>query len=162
MVCGYGRTRNPDGSPIKQGQTTRKETEDKWLNQRASSERAAVNEYAKKHGYDWSEGQKDALASFRYNVGNIDQLTGGGKRSNEEIQAALPKYNKAGGQVSEGLQNRRAAELAMWGAPSKPVAADAPPPTDIPPTPQEGVTAGFDPVQLAQLATPQTHPTHHS
>ena len=43
----------------------------------------------------------------------------------------------------------------MWGAPSKPVAVDAPPPTDIPPIPQEGVTAGFDPVQLAQLAIPQ-------
>ena len=147
-TIGYGRTTNPDGSPIKPGQTTSKEKEDGWLNKRAASERAAVNEYAKKHGYDWSEGQKDALASFRYNVGNIDQLTGGGKRTNEEIQQALPQYNKAGGQVSEGLVNRRNAELEMWGA--KPKEQAAPPPAEAPPQ------VGFDPVQIAQqLAMPK-------
>ena len=51
--------------------------------------------------------------------------------------------------VGEGLNNRRAAELAMWGAKPKPKAQPAPPPTEPPPT------AGFDPVQLAQLALPQ-------
>ena len=70
----------------------------------------------------------------------------------------MPQYNKAGGQVSEGLQNRRAAELAMWGTPNQPVAVDAPPPTGTPPVPQEGTVAGFDPVQLAQLAMPKQVP----
>ena len=150
-TIGYGRTRNPDGSPIKPGQTTQKEKEDKWLNQRAASERAAVNEYAEKYGYDWSEGQKDALASFRYNVGNIDQLTAGGKRTNEEILKALPKYNKAGGEVSEGLVNRRNAELAMWGAEGR--KPSAPPPAEAPPV-VDGAAPAFDPMQLAQLAIP--------
>ena len=147
MIC-YGRTTNPDGSPIKPGQTTSKEKEDGWLNKRAASERAAVEDYAKKHGYDWSGGQKDALASFRYNVGNLDQLTRGGKRTNDEITQALPQYNKAGGQVSEGLVNRRNAELEMWGA--KPKEQAAPPPAEAPPQ------VGFDPVQIAQqLAMPK-------
>jgi len=149
-TIGYGRTTNPDGSPIKPGQTTSKEKEDSWLNKRAASERAAVEKYAEKHGYDWSEGQKDALASFRYNVGNLDQLTQGGKRSNDEIVQALPQYNKAGGEVSEGLVNRRNAELQMWGTEGR--KPSAPPPAEAPPQ------VGFDPMQLAQLAIPQRQP----
>ena len=98
-TIGYGRTTNPDGSPIRPGQTTSKEKEDSWLDKRASDERTAVDKYAEKYGYDWSEGQKDALASFRYNVGNLDQLTAKGTRTNEEIQTMIPEYNKAGGEL---------------------------------------------------------------
>ena len=113
-TIGYGRTRNPDGSAIKPSQTTNKKKEDSWLSERAASDRSATEAYGKKHGYDWNDNQVDALASFRYNIGNLDQLTDGGTRGMEEITMMLPEYNKAGGQVSKGLQNRRNAELDLF------------------------------------------------
>ena len=79
---------------------------------------------------------------------------------------ALPQYNKAGGQVSKGLQNRRAAELEMWGA--KP---SAPPPDEEPPVvateevgpesmfPEEGGgPGGFGLSDIAGLLNPQAPP----
>ena len=113
-TIGYGRTRNPDGSAIKPSQTTNKKKEDSWLSERAASDRSATEAYGKKHGYDWNDNQVDALASFRYNIGNLDQLTDGGTRGMEEIAMMMPEYNKAGGQVSKGLQNRRNAELDLF------------------------------------------------
>ena len=119
-TIGYGRTTNPDGSPIRPGQTTSKEQEEGWLGQRLGQERAAVKQYGQEKGYNWNDAQVDALASFRYNGGQgmLDQLTGGGKRSNEEIAAMIPQYNKAtiSGQLTElpGLTKRRQQEQAMF------------------------------------------------
>ena len=119
-TIGYGRTTNPDGSAIKPGQTTSKEQEEAWLGQRLDQERSAVKQYGEEHGYQWSPSQIDALASFRYNGGQgmLDQLTAGGKRSNEEITAKIPEYNKTtidGQKVPlKGLTNRRLEEQAMF------------------------------------------------
>ena len=168
-TIGYGRTRNPDGSPVKPGQRTQKEAEDNWLTQRAASERTAIDEYAKKYGYDWSDNQKDALASFRYNGGQgmLDQLTDNGQRDNTTIEQKLPQYNKVtdpktGKKVLvEGLQNRRNAELELWGGKGNQVPGaqeqKAPPPTEAPPAEAASQSSGFgfDPAQLAQLAIPQ-------
>ena len=130
-TIGYGRTRNPDGSPIKPGQKTKQKEEDSWLNTRAAKDRSATEAYGKKHGYDWNDNQIDALSSFRYNIGNLDQLTDNGTRGMEEITQMLPAYNKAGGQVSKGLQNRRNAELDLFqgagGQPAVPGIQAAPP-----------------------------------
>ena len=125
-TIGYGRTRNPDGSAIKPNQTTNQKKEDSWLKDRASTDRSATEAYGKKHGYDWNDNQIDALASFRYNIGNLDQLTDGGTRGMEEITQMLPAYNKAGGQVSKGLQNRRNAELDLFQSPGGDAGVPAP------------------------------------
>ena len=128
-TIGYGRTTNPDGSPIKPGQTTNRKAEDSWIQQRASQERAAIDSFADQHGYNWNPNQKDALASFRYNGGQgmIDQLTAGGTRDTATIEKKIPLYNKITNPKTgkkerlEGLANRRNAELGLWssGAPSK-------------------------------------------
>ena len=137
-TIGYGRTTNPDGSPISPGQTTNQEKEDKWLDKRAAADRAATEKFAEKHGYDWDDQQMDALASFRYNIGNLDQLTAGGTRTTDQIAEYLPKYNKAGGKVSEGLVNRRQAELDIFNRNRE---QSEVPPTEAPPHAQETVVA---------------------
>ena len=141
-TIGYGRTKNPDGSPIKPGQKTKKQTEDAWLQQRAATDRKATEAFAKEHGYEWNPQQIDALSSFRYNIGNLKQLTKNGTRSNEEIMEYLPQYNKAGGQFVQGLQNRRDAELELFGGqpqvqevPAPGSFQDIPAPSGLPPQP---------------------------
>ena len=64
--------------------------------------------------YDFNTSQIDALVSFAYNVGSIDQLTSKGRRSIKTIEEKIPEYNKAGGKVLRGLTRRRAAELKMF------------------------------------------------
>lgn len=64
--------------------------------------------------YHWTQNEFDALVSFAFNIGSIDQLTNNGKRSKSEISAKIPAYNKAGGKVLAGLTKRRAAEKAMF------------------------------------------------
>ena len=134
-TIGYGRTTNPDGSPVKPGQSTSRDAENEWIVQRVGKERAAVKQYAKKHGYEWDEGQVDALASFRYNggAGMLDRLTGGGKRDNETIGGKILQYNKGrvNGELQElgGLTKRRQAEAGMFTggkAPARQAPADAP------------------------------------
>ena len=134
-TIGYGRTTNPDGSRIKPGQTTSRDAEDSWITKRVDQERAAVKQYAEEKGYDWNEGQVDALASFRYNGGHgmLEKLTGGGKRSNDQIGSKILQYNKGrvGGELKElgGLTKRRKAEAGMFTggkAPSREAPAKAP------------------------------------
>ena len=84
-----------------------------------------VVDYGKKKGYQWTQGQVDALTSFSYNlgIGKLNQITDDGKRSNEEIAAKLLAYNKAVKKDNPreyeelpGLTKRRQEELAMFQA----------------------------------------------
>jgi GH24 family phage-related lysozyme (muramidase) len=74
-----------------------------------------VVNFGKKYNYDWNENQIDALTSFAYNVGSLDQLTANGKRSNEEIAQMMPENNKASGKTIPALVQRRNEEVAMFG-----------------------------------------------
>ena len=119
-TIGYGRTRNPDGSAIKPGQSTSREKEDSWLTNRVNKERAAVKRYGKEKGYDWNDSQVNALASFRYNGGQgmLEQVTAGGKRDNDTIASKILEYNKQNidGQLTPlaGLTKRRQSEASMF------------------------------------------------
>lgn len=64
--------------------------------------------------YKWTQNEFDALVSFAYNIGSIDQLTANGTRSKSQIAEKIPAYNKAGGKVLNGLVKRRAAEKALF------------------------------------------------
>ena len=70
-----------------------------------------VAKYAK---YNWTQNEFDALVSFAYNIGSIDQLTDNGKRTKQQIAAKIPAYNKAGGKVLAGLTKRRKEEQALF------------------------------------------------
>lgn len=64
--------------------------------------------------YHWTQNEFDALVSFAYNVGSIDQLTSYGTRSKTVIANKIPAYNKGSGKVLVGLVKRRAAEQALF------------------------------------------------
>ena len=64
--------------------------------------------------YHWNQNEFDALVSFAFNVGSINQLTQNGKRSRAQIAAAMLKYNRGGGKILPGLTKRRQAEQELF------------------------------------------------
>lgn len=64
--------------------------------------------------YNFTQNEFDALVSFAYNVGNIDQLTAKGTRTKKEIADAMLLYFKSGGNVLEGLRKRRIRERELF------------------------------------------------
>ena len=77
----------------------------------------SVNKYD--NDYNFNQNEFDALVSFCYNCGaaNLCTLLKNGQATREQISADLPKYNKAGGKVLNGLVNRRNAELSLFNEP---------------------------------------------
>lgn len=120
-TIGYGRTFNDDGTPVKKGQKTTRKDENSWLEKRAKEDYDATKSYLDKHGYDYTDGQLQSLASFRYNGGQgmLEMLTDNGTRDWNTIYTKMPEYNKVkqdGKYVAiDGLTNRRNAELGLWG-----------------------------------------------
>lgn len=102
------------GADVKQGMTITEAQAEAYLRQDVAEAESAVNKYS---GYGFNQNQFDALVSFAYNVGNIDQLTANGTRSIEQIRAKLPEYVYSGGVKLEGLVRRRAAEKALFDTP---------------------------------------------
>lgn len=163
-TIGYGRTTNPDGSRIRPNQATSREAEDSWITKRVDSERSAVRQFAKTHGYDWSDGQVDALASFRYNGGQgmLDMLTKNGTRTNDQIAAKIPQYHKQtmpdGTKKSlPGLVKRRGRELSMFtGEPTQQAEAQVEATANAaPPVPQSTPAVPPPQQEAAQTSLPQ-------
>ena len=107
------------GTEAKKGETSIDEkTARKRAVDRIQGDRKVVLGAMKKWGYNWSPAQVNALTSFRYNVGNIGEVTGNGKRSDAEIAAAIPLYNKVTEKgksaPSDGLTKRRTEEANLF------------------------------------------------
>lgn len=64
--------------------------------------------------YNWNQNQLDALVSFCYNIGSIDQLTAKGTRSVDTIADKILEYTKAGGVELRGLVRRRREERELF------------------------------------------------
>ena len=122
---GYGtKAKSPTGGKSDTGpkETIDKATAEARMTNYLQSAVSRVIAYGKEKGYKWGQGQIDALTSFSYNagIGALDQLTAGGKRSNEEIAAKILEYNKAKNdntgklEVVPGLARRRQEELSMF------------------------------------------------
>lgn len=94
---------------------------DYYLDQDIKLAERAVNKYSK---YNFNQNQFDALVSFAFNIGSIDQLTNYGVRSIQEISDKIKAYNKAGGKVVQGLVTRRAAEWELFNTKCDGVSAD--------------------------------------
>ena len=109
-TIGYGHY----GADVTPGMTISEAQAEAYLRQDVAEAEAAVNKYS---GYGFNQNQFDALVSFAYNVGSIDQLTNHGKRSIEEISAKLREYVYSGGVKLEGLVRRRAAEKSLFDTP---------------------------------------------
>lgn len=120
-TIGYGTT-NSDIAitrrKIEAGVSITKQEAEEWLvksiNTKYSKKVMAYN-----NKYHWNQNQFDALCSFAYNIGSIDQLVQNGTRKLEDISEAILLYNKAGGQELEGLTKRRAEEKKLFDKPVK-------------------------------------------
>ena len=85
---------------------------DAWL--RADVKKAEKNVASIDAKYHWNQNQYDALVSFAFNIGSIDQLTANGTRTIEQISAKITAYNKAGGKALAGLTRRRKEEKKLF------------------------------------------------
>ncbi len=120
-TIGYGTT-NADfavtGVKVKAGLTCTKAQADEWLRATIAKKYGpAVNRYD--GVYRWTQAEFDALVSFEYNLGKIDQLTANGTRDRATIAAKLLEYVKAGGKANDGLLSRRKDECDMFLGKSK-------------------------------------------
>lgn len=115
-TIGYGTTdadRSITGVTIKKGLKISQETAESWLRKSLETKYLPlVLKYDDR--YHWNQNQLDALVSFAYNIGSIDQLTADGTRTIKQISAHIPAYNKAGGKVLDGLTRRRREEKALF------------------------------------------------
>lgn len=109
-TIGYGHT-----AGVKMGDAITQEQADKLLRDDLVIYEAKVTKYDDK--YHWNQNQFDALVSFAYNIGSIDQLTSNGRRNIETISEKILEYNKAGGKKLEGLVRRRKAEKELFDEP---------------------------------------------
>ena len=115
-TIGYGIT-NADksitGTTIKSGLKISQSTAEKWLVESLNKKYLPlVMKYDTR--YNWNQNEIDALVSFAYNIGSIDQLTANGSRSRSVIADKMLEYNKAGGKVYRGLTRRREAERKLF------------------------------------------------
>ncbi len=85
----------------------------------------AVNNFIKSYELTLTQNQFDALVSFSYNCGQnvwkkstdnftLKKLIVEGNWNEDEITAAFGMWNKAGGEVLDGLTKRRAREAALF------------------------------------------------
>lgn len=111
LTIGVGHT----GSDVKEGQKITSAKAMELLKKDVEKFEKNVMKYDGE--YHWNQNQFDALVSFAFNIGSIDQLTASGTRSIAEISEKIPLYNKAGGKQLAGLVKRRAAEKALFDTP---------------------------------------------
>lgn len=116
ITIGWGIT-NADksitGTSIHKGMTISRETAERWLRDSLNKKYLPkVLKYDDK--YNFNQNQLDALVSFAYNIGSIDQLTANGTRSIATIAKKILEYNKAGGRYVKGLADRRKDEYNLF------------------------------------------------
>lgn len=106
-TIGYGHTSGvTDGQKITQAQA------DAYLISDLEKFEKKVEKYNSK--YSWNQNEFDALVSFAFNIGSIDQLTANGTRERSVIAEKFLLYNKAAGKVLLGLTKRRAEERELF------------------------------------------------
>lgn len=114
-TIGYGTTnadRSITGTNIGRGLQISLATANDWLRKSVDAKYGPkVDKYSK---YNWTQNEFDALVSFAYNIGSIDQLTASGTRTKAQIAEKMLAYNRAGGKVLAGLTRRRQEERALF------------------------------------------------
>lgn len=118
-TIGFGHTGKVNGVPVGSGMKITQAEAVNILKQDLERFEAKVQKYDSK--YHWNQNEFDALTSFAFNVGSIDQLTGMGVRNRNEIAAAITRYSKANGETLPGLLRRREEEKALFIKPVKKV-----------------------------------------
>lgn len=106
-TIGYGHT-----AGVRMGQKITQQQAETYLRQDLEKYEKNVAKYEDK--YKWNQNEFDAMVSFSYNLGSIDQLTANGTRSKAVIAEKMLLYDKAGGKVLAGLTKRRKAERELF------------------------------------------------
>lgn len=109
-TIGYGHTKG-----VSLGQTITQAQADAYLIEDVAGAEKNVNGFMAK--YNFNQNQFDALVSFAYNIGSINQLTANGTRSIAQINDKITAYNKGGGKVLNGLVKRREKEQELFNIP---------------------------------------------
>jgi len=104
---GYG-TKAKKGEVIDQAEAERR------LESELAMHRKRVMDFSARSGMKLAPHEIDALTSFDYNTGRLEQLTAGGTRSKEEIAEKMLLYRNADGQRLRGLERRRQAERTLF------------------------------------------------
>ena len=110
-TIGYGHY----GADVTKDMVITKEQAETYLRTDLKKAESNVNKYMNK--YEWNQNEFDALVSFAYNVGSINQLTALGTRSKKTIANKILQYNKSGGKVLQGLIRRRREEWKLFTTP---------------------------------------------
>lgn len=110
-TIGYGHY----GADVTAGMTITQEQAEAYLKQDVAKAEKNVSSFDST--YHWNQNQFDALVSFAYNIGSIDQLTANGTRTIAQIAEKIPAYCKSGGKTLSGLVKRRAKELELFNTP---------------------------------------------
>lgn len=106
-TIGYGHTKG-----VKQGQVIDLAKAEEFLRSDLNAFIKKVDKYDKI--YHFTENEYNALLSFCFNIGSIDQLTANGTRSKQVIGNKILLYTKAGGVRLGGLVRRRQAEHDLY------------------------------------------------
>lgn len=106
-TIGYGSTKN-----VSMGMTITQSQAENLLKQDLVRFENNVLKYNSK--YNWNQNEFDALVSFAFNIGSIDQLTANGTRDRNTIIKKIPEYNMAGKKELSGLTTRRYAERDLF------------------------------------------------
>lgn len=111
----YKQTSIGYGTRAKAGERSiSKEEAERRLADELVKSRQRVEALNKKAGYNLAPHEIDALTSFDYNTGRLEQLTENGTRDRATIAAKMLEYRKAGGKVLPGLVKRREAERQVF------------------------------------------------
>lgn len=119
-TIGYGTTKYPNGKAVSKGDTCTKAEAETYLKSDVVKFERNVNTFDAK--MKWNQNEFDALVSFAYNLGSINQLMTGSATGNASsplrdrntIAAKMLLYNKASGKVLAGLTRRREAERKLF------------------------------------------------
>lgn len=116
-TIGFGTTKYPNGTPVKQGDSC---TREQAIAFKEHDNIRKTNNVMKFHPhYNWNQNEFDALVSFAYNVGSIDQLTQWGKRTKSQIAEAMLLYVTSKGVRLAGLVRRRETERVLFLTPTE-------------------------------------------
>ena len=115
-TIGYGTTSADStitGTKIGPGMKISQQTAENWL---AKSLNVKYGPKVDKYDYiyHWTQNQFDALISFAYNIGSIDELLSKGALPKEKIPEIMLKYHYAKGKVLNGLVKRRQKEVELF------------------------------------------------
>lgn len=108
FTIGYGHY----GPDVRFGQVITQREAEELLKHDIERFEANVNKYY--YTYEFNQSEFDALVSFAYNIGSIDQLTANGTRSKEVIAEKMLLYVNSGGHRIEGLVRRRKMEHDLF------------------------------------------------